>query len=167
MTNKLPLNQLQVKMLLKGDSILLQLPDNQTMLVDAGTNEAGSTVVSYLQKQGVKRIDYLVATHPHADHIGGMDNVIQAFEIGRVYMPRVTTNTKSFEDVLRAIRAKGLKSNPARVGVVVLDRGGLKMSFLAPCGSGYEDLNIWSAVLKVQFGNNTFLLIGDAQSESE
>lgn len=151
----------------QGDSMLLQLPNNQTMLVDAGPNEAGSTVVSYLQQQGVKKIDYLVATHPHADHIGGMDTVIQAFEIGKVYMPRVTTTTESFESVLRSLQAKGLKITPAKAGLTVLDQNSLKIDFLAPCGSGYEDLNNWSAVLKVQYGNNFFLLTGDAQSESE
>jgi competence protein ComEC len=98
----------------QGDSILLQLPNSQTMLIDAGPNEAGSTVVSYLQKQGIKKIDYLVATHPHADHIGGMDAVIQAFEIGKVYMPRVTTTTESFESVLRSLQAKGLKITTAK-----------------------------------------------------
>jgi len=137
------------------------------MLVDAGPNEAGSTVVSYLQKQGVKKIDYFVATHPHEDHIGGMDNVVQAFEIGKVYMPRVTTTTESFESVLRSLQAKGLKITPAKAGLTILDQNGLKISFVAPCGSGYENLNNWSAVLKVQYGNNSFLLTGDAQSESE
>lgn len=151
----------------QGDSIFLQLPGNQTMLVDAGPNEAGSTVVSYLQKQGIKKIDYLVATHPHADHIGGMDTVIQAFEIGKVYMPRVTTTTENFESVLRSLQAKGLKITPAKAGLTVIDQGGLKINFLAPCSSGYEDLNNWSAVLKVQFGNTSFLLTGDAEAESE
>ncbi len=151
----------------QGDSILLQLPNNQTMLVDAGQNEASLTVVSYLQNQGIKKIDYLVATHPHADHIGGMDTVIQAFEIGKVYMPRVTTTTENFESVLRSLQAKGLKITPAKAGLTVIDQGGLKINFLAPCSSGYEDLNNWSAVLKVQFRNSSFLLTSDAQSESE
>jgi beta-lactamase superfamily II metal-dependent hydrolase len=137
------------------------------MLVDAGPNEAGSAVVAYLQKEGVKRIDYLVATHPHADHIGGMDTVIQSFEIGKVYMPRVTTTTESFESVLRSIQAKGLKITPARAGMAVLEGDGLKVTFLAPCSSGYEDLNNWSAVLKVSYAATSFLLTGDAQAESE
>ncbi len=151
----------------QGDSILLQLPDRQTMLVDAGPNEAGSAVVSYLQEQGVEKIDYLVATHPHADHIGGMDNVIQAFEIGKVYMPRVTTTTESFESVLRSLKAKGLKITPVKAGLTILDQNALKISFVAPCRSGYEDLNNWSAVLKVRYGSTSFLLTGDAQAESE
>lgn len=151
----------------QGDSILLQLPDRQTMLVDAGPNEAGSAVVSYLQEQGVEKIDYLVATHPHADHIGGMDNVIQAFEIGKVYMPRVTTTTESFESVLRSLKAKGLKITPAKAGLTVIDQNDLKISFIAPCRSGYEELNDWSVVTRVQFGDTSFLLTGDAQTESE
>lgn len=151
----------------QGDAILLQLPNGQAMLVDAGPDEAGPAVVSYLQKQGVERIDYLVATHPHADHIGGMDEVIRAFEIGKVYMPRVTANTASFERLLLTLKAKGLKITPAKAGVTVLAEDGLKVSFLAPCGSRYEELNDWSAVVKASYGKTSFLLTGDAEAESE
>lgn len=151
----------------QGDSILIQFPDDQTMLVDAGPNEAGSAVVSYLQKEGIRRIDYLVGTHPHADHIGGMDEVVRAFEIGKVYMPRVTSNTASFESLLRALKAKGLRITPARAGVTVIEQEGLRVEFLAPSGSRYEDLNDWSAVLKVSYGSMSFLLTGDAEAGSE
>lgn len=82
-------------------------------------------------------------------------------------MPRVTTTTKTFEDVLRAVQAKGLKISVARAGVTVIDRGKLRVSFLAPVGTGYEDLNNWSAVTRVQFGNTAFLLTGDAEALSE
>jgi competence protein ComEC len=151
----------------QGDSELLQLPDGQNMLIDAGTNETGSAVVSYLNSKGIKKIDYLIATHPHEDHIGGMDNVIKGFDIGSIYMPKVTTTTKSFEDVLNAIKLKSLKIIPGKAGLTIFDQNGLKISFVAPCGSNYEDLNNWSIVTKVQFGNTSFLLTGDAQELSE
>jgi len=151
----------------QADSILVQLPNGQSMLVDAGNNADGPSVVSYLKQQGIKKIDYLVATHPHEDHIGGMDNVIRSFDIGQVFMPRATTTTKTFEDVLLAIKEKGLKITTARAGVSLLDQGNLKVSFLAPMGSGYEDLNNWSAVTRIQYGDTTFLLTGDAEAQSE
>jgi competence protein ComEC len=84
-----------------------------------------------------------------------MDNVIIGFDIGSIYMPKVTTNTQSFEDVLNAIKAKGLKIIPGKAGMTILDNNGLKVSFLAPCGSNYEDLNNWSIVTKVQFGSTS------------
>jgi len=151
----------------QGDSQFLQLPNGQTMLIDAGTNEKASEVVSYLNRLGVKTIDYLIATHPHEDHIGGMDEVINHFEIGNIYMPQVTHNTKSFESVLKAIKAKGKKITAGKAGLTILDQEGLKISFLAPCGQKYEDLNNWSIVTRVEFGNTSFLFTGDAEELSE
>lgn len=149
-----PSGQLKVHFIDVGqaDSILVQFPNGQNMLVDAGNNDDGPAVVSYLKSRGVSRIDYLVATHPHEDHIGGMDNVIRAFGIGQVYMPRVTTTTKTFEDVLLAVKEKGLKISTARAGVTVLDQGNLKVNFVAPCGSNYENLNNWSAKMTPVLG---------------
>lgn len=151
----------------QGDAVLLQLPDSRTILVDAGPNGAGRDVVSYLRKQGIKKIDYLIGTHPHADHIGGLDDVIRSFEIGKVYLPRKSHTTKTFEEVLLALRDKGLKVNEAKAGITLLDEDGLAVSFVAPCGTGYESLNNYSAVLRVVHGDVAILLTGDAEKESE
>jgi competence protein ComEC len=151
----------------QGDCELLQLPNGQNMLIDAGPNAAAAELVAYLNRQGIKKIDYLEATHPHEDHIGGMDEVIQSFDIGIIYMPRVTTTTKSFENVADAIKAKGLKITPGKAGMTILDEDGLEISFLAPCGNSYEDINNWSIVTRVQFGNNSFMFTGDAEDLSE
>lgn len=151
----------------QADSILVQIPNDQSMLVDAGNNADGTSVVSYLNQQGIKKIDYLIGTHPHEDHIGGMDNVIRSFDIGQVFMPRATTTTKTFEDVLLAIKQKGLKITTAKAGVTVLEQGNLKVNFVAPVGSGYEDMNNWSAVTRIQYGDTAFLLTGDAEAQSE
>lgn len=151
----------------QGDSILIQLPNGQNMLIDAGTSEAGGSVVSYLKEQGINKINYLVATHPHADHVGGMIAVVQSLAIDRVYMPRVSHTTKIFENLLETIKAKGLKINKAEAGVTIINQEGIKAGFIAPCGSGYERPNNYSAVVKVQYGNTAFLLTGDAESVSE
>ena len=92
----------------QADSILIRNQD-QVMLIDAGTNEAGDTVVNYLKELGITKINYLVGTHPHEDHIGGIDDVINNFDIGQIYMPKMETTTKTFEDVLEAIENKKLK----------------------------------------------------------
>ncbi len=84
----------------QADSALLQLPNNQTMLIDAGNNQDADFVVNYLKKAKVNKIDYLVGTHPHEDHIGGLDAVIKNFEIGKVIMPDATSTTRTFKDVL-------------------------------------------------------------------
>jgi len=151
----------------QGDSILIQLPNGQNMLIDAGTSEAGSSVVSYLKKQGINKINYLVATHPHADHIGGMAAIVQTLAVERVYMPRVSHTTKSFENLLETIKAKGLKINKAEAGVTIINQDGIKAGFIAPCGSGYDGLNNYSAVVRIQYGSTALLLTGDAESVSE
>ena len=91
----------------QADSILIRNQD-KTMLIDAGTNEAGETVVNYLKNLGITNIDYLIGTHPHEDHIGGLDDVINYFDIEQIYMPKIQTTTKTFEDVLEAIENKNL-----------------------------------------------------------
>jgi competence protein ComEC len=151
----------------QDDSILIQFHNGQTMLVDAGTSSAGSSVVSYLKQQGVNKIDYLVATHPHADHIGGMIAVVNEFDISKVYMPRVVHKTQTYENLLLAIQSKGLTITPARAGLNIIEQDGLKATFTAPCGSNYDNLNNYSAVVKIQYGSTSFLLTGDAESESE
>lgn len=79
--------------------------------------EIGSKVVNYIKKRGIKKIDILVTTHPHSDHIEGLPAVIKNFEIGRVYMPKVTHTIKTFENMLIAVKNKGLKINTAKAGI--------------------------------------------------
>ncbi|MGI6648871.1 MAG: MBL fold metallo-hydrolase [Bacillota bacterium] len=168
-TDQLLTDQLKVHFLNVGqaDSILIQLPNRQTMLIDAGNNADGPAVVSYLQQQGIRKIDYLIGTHPHEDHIGGLDNVIKDLEIGQVYLPRITNNTKTFEDVLQAINAKSLTVTTAKAGVSIIDQENLNAIILAPCGTAYESLNDWSVVTRIQYGATSFLFTGDAEAQSE
>lgn len=151
----------------QADSILLQLPNDETMLIDAGNNGDGDFVVNYIHNLGILKIDYLIGTHPHEDHIGGLDDVIKSFEIGQIYMPRVTHTTKSFEDVLLAIKAKDKKINSAKARIAILAEPDLKAYFLSPSRDDYEDLNHWSAVIKIEYGNTSFLFTGDAEEINE
>ena len=93
----------------QADSILVS-NKNETMLIDAGNNENGQDVVKFIKEKGISKINYLIGTHPHADHIGGLDDVINSdLEIENVFMPKIQTNTKTFEDVLDALKNKNLK----------------------------------------------------------
>ncbi|MGI5902215.1 MAG: ComEC/Rec2 family competence protein [Desulfitobacteriia bacterium] len=151
----------------QGDAILIQSPARKAMLIDAGENKEGPEVVDYIRKQGISKLDIVVGTHPHTDHIGGLDRVIKAFDIGQVVMPNKTHPTQTFKNVLTAIRDKGLKITAAKPGQV-LDLGpGVTASVLAPIGNNYEDLNNFSVVIRLTYGETSFLFTGDAESESE
>ncbi|QSZ27100.1 MBL fold metallo-hydrolase [Aceticella autotrophica] len=151
----------------QGDSELIQTPSGKTMLIDAGIPEMGSKVADYIKNRGVSRIDVLVATHPHNDHIGGIPAVISNFDIGKFYIPKVTTNTKAFENVLIAAKNKGISINVAKAGVT-LDLGSdIKAEMIAPNSLHYDKLNNYSAVIKITYKNTSFLFTGDAEGESE
>ncbi|MZP30926.1 MBL fold metallo-hydrolase [Heliobacterium undosum] len=150
----------------QADSILLQSPGGRFVLVDGGNVDDGRLVVDYLKRQGVKELAAVVATHPHEDHIGGLDKVLKSYPVGQVYMPKATTTTKTFEYFLNAVKASGAKRVEAKGGVK-LDVPDMDGVFLAPNGTGYEEMNDYSAVLKVNYGKTSFLLTGDAEAKSE
>jgi competence protein ComEC len=149
----------------QGDSILVQ-QGSESMLVDAGPNASSTAVEKYIASLGITNLTYVVGTHPHEDHIGGLDRVIDSFGAGRIYMPKVSANTKTFEDVLTAISRKGMKIT-APVAGDSFSLGNAVVEILAPNSSGYDSLNNYSIVLKVTYGSTSFLLEGDAQSLSE
>jgi beta-lactamase superfamily II metal-dependent hydrolase len=151
----------------QADSILIQTPDGKNMVIDAGNNPDGKKVVSYLEEQGVKKIDVLIGTHPDGDHIGGLDTVIKAFDVGKIYMPKVSKGTKTFKDVLSAIKNKGLKVTKPVAGEDIELGKSVEVKILAPNSEKYEDTNNYSIVVKLIYGKTSFLLEGDAESQSE
>lgn len=151
----------------QGDSEFIQLPDGKCMLIDAATADYADKIIRYISNLGYSKIDYLVATHPHADHIGGMKAVVQHFDIGEIYMPKVSTDTKTYENLLIAIADKGLSIHTAKKGTVLLQTDDLSVKFLAPVKTSYDNLNNYSAVLRLQYGNSKFIFMGDAEEPAE
>ena len=149
----------------QADSILIQ-QGNNAMLIDAGNNEDSETVKNYIANQGIKKLDYVVGTHPHEDHIGGLDYVINNFQIGKIYIPKVTSNTKTFEDVVTSIKNKGMQVTETVPGDS-FKLGEADCKVLAPNSASYEDLNNYSIVIKVTYKNNSFMFTGDAEAISE
>lgn len=158
----------------QADSILVQLPDGQNMLIDAGNNEDGPFIVDYLRQAGVQSIDYLIGTHPHEDHIGGMDTVLKKFPVRQVYMPEISYDTKSYHDVLRAVQQRGLKVVGPTAGQVLLqDRvhdQELRVEILWPDplkAPFYDEVNDHSIIARVSYGTSSFLFTGDAGRQVE
>ena len=151
----------------QGDSIFIELPNKETMLIDAGEAYEADNVINYIKNLGISKIDYIVGTHPHTDHIGGLEEVINTFDVGSIYMPKATSTSKTYLDLLTTISDKGLKVKNAKSGVVVLDENDLKLEFIAPNSDSYSELNNYSAVLKLTYLDNKFLFMGDAETLSE
>ncbi|OKP84346.1 competence protein [Paenibacillus helianthi] len=150
----------------QGDSTLIRTPNNQYVLIDGGNNDQGKNVVKYLNALGVKTLDAMVATHPDADHIGGLDDVLKALNVKSVYAPKVSHTTQTYKDFLTAVKNEGRTIKAVTKGVTI-PLTGVEANFLAPVNTYGDDLNDWSAVLKVTYKNKSFLFTGDAELKSE
>ena len=151
----------------QGDSIFVQLPNKQTALIDGGDIDNPKAVTDYLAKQNIKKIDYLLVTHPHTDHLGSLPEIVRTYQIGKIYMPDVTSNTDVFKSLLKEIRKKGLKITPARGGMDILCETSLGFKILAPNSDKYDDVNDYSIVAKLTYGSTSYLFTGDSESTSE
>lgn len=162
-TNSLEIHFIDVG---QADSILIK-SNEEAMLIDAGNNDDADLIKSYLKKQNIKELKYVIGTHPHEDHIGSLDVVINNFDIKDVIMPRKATTTKTFEDVLVAIENKNLSITAPKVG----DKyqiGDAEFIILSPVKEDYGDnLNNYSVSILLVHGENKFIFTGDAEKEVE
>lgn len=149
----------------QGDCALITF-DEEAMLIDAGPASAGDTVLRYLEDQGIKHLKYVVATHPHEDHIGSMDRVLSTFQVDTLIMPKMTADTRTFEAMLTVINEKSIKVTAPAAGAQY-KLGDAAITLLGPVREDYEDLNNCSVVLKLEYGKSAFLFTGDAEAEAE
>ena len=149
----------------QADSILIKEND-YSMLIDAGNNEDGENLVNFLKDElNINKLNIVVGTHPHEDHIGGLDDIILSFDIDKIYLPNATTNTKTFEDLLSAIEEKNYKITIPKIDEeFTLGNMNFKVIYI---GSDESDLNNTSIVLKLNYGNTSYLFTGDATSKTE
>lgn len=152
----------------QADSFLL-VQNGKTMLVDCGTRSTGEDVVKYLNEQGIKRLDYVIGTHPHDDHMGGMYDVITNFEIGKIIMPeveagKVTTNW--YVNLMQEIKQGAYELEYAKLGAVY-DLGEASFKIIGPIETDESNLNNYSIVLKVTFGDMDVIMTGDAETKVE
>ena len=151
----------------QGDCALIRSHCGATMLIDAGDRGRGARIMQHLHSAGVSKIDYLVATHPHADHIGSMAHIIRNMEIGDIFMPRVQHNTNTFENLIDAIIDKDLGVRTPAPGERV-SLGDAEVVFLSSaCPRGTNNLNNNSIVLIVRYGEHSILFTGDAERPVE
>ncbi len=149
----------------QGDSILIRQGDH-AMLIDGGTSECKDDLLNFLKSENIQKFDYIVGTHPHEDHIGSLDDVINAYDFDTILFPKVTTTTKTFENLVNAVKNKNKKfTTPVSGNEYTL--GDAKFKILAPSSDSYQSLNNYSIVIKLTYGENTFMFTGDAETLSE
>lgn len=149
----------------QADSTFIELGNGQTMLIDAGLG--GDDVVKYIKDLQYSDIDFVVATHPHDDHIGGMATVLDSFDIGKMYMPRQEHTISAFTNMLDVIENKNIELHEAKAGVNITTSGIIKIDILAPFAESYSNLNNCSAVVKLTYGETVMLFTGDAEQVIE
>ena len=153
----------------QGDCSLVEA-DGKFMLIDAGENGHEQQVINYLRSAGVQKLDYVIATHQHSDHIGGMPEVLEEFAVDNIIMPKLTeaqTPTNStYTAFLKAVKNSGAKVIASKVDTVYTLGSG-SFILLGPVTNDAEDINNMSVFVKVSYGMNTFLFTGDGETEEE
>jgi len=149
----------------QGDCTYIVFPDGKNMLIDAG--EKDSEVYYLLENYKIEKIDYLVITHPHSDHAGGMEDIIEKFWVEKIIMPDASSPATFFDNLLDTIDKRNIPVVQAKEGVVIHKEEDLTAEIISPDEDGYNDLNNMSAVIKITYGENEFLFMGDAEIEAE
>lgn len=148
----------------QADCILIN-NNQEFLLIDAGNNDDGEKLVEFFHELGVNSFKYVIGTHAHEDHIGGMDNIINNFSIEHFFMPDVIATTKTYEDVLDALSNKNIKyETPVEDFTFSLADMKFRVIYV---GKDCEDLNDTSIVLKGTYGDTSYLFTGDATNRVE
>lgn len=146
----------------QGDSVLIKQGE-EAMLIDAGNNNKGTAVWSYLLNQNVEKLTYVIGTHPDADHIGGLDVILYKFDCRNIFMPARENDTKTYEEVIDTVKAKNQKVKVPVQGEIY-ELGSASFQILTDTGKDYGDnTNDYSIALRLTFGNTSFLFTGDAE----
>ena len=163
LTDKLTVHFLDVG---QGDCALITCGE-YAMLIDAGDNSMGTTVELYLRKQNIKKLDYVIGTHPDADHIGGMDVIIYKFDCDTIILPDFEKNTATYRDVIDTINNKNYKITRPAAGQTY-SLGQSEFTVISPVSDDYGDnANNYSVGIRLTYGDTSFLLAGDAEEEAE
>ncbi|MGG7146527.1 ComEC/Rec2 family competence protein [Clostridium butyricum] len=151
----------------QGDAILIQV-NNKNLLIDSGPKNHKKQLVKFLTDLNISKLDYVIATHPHEDHIGNMNTVLNSYKVQSFYAPKVYSYTKSFEQMIDSLKSNNLKINPIKRGCNTINLGfQTNVEVFSPINDAYDNENNYSPVIKISFGNNSFLFTGDAEKEIE
>lgn len=149
----------------QADAALI-IADEETMLIDGGNPEDSSRIVAYLKKLGISKLNHLVCTHAHDDHVGGLPGALSYAKVENVYAPKTESGIDSYMSFKEKVAAQGLTiTNP--IPGSSFNFGSSVVQFLGPITENKSDLNNTSIVLKISYGDTSFLFTGDAEREEE
>lgn len=148
----------------QGDSILINV-NNKNLLIDSGPKDSQTDLLNYLDNLNIHSLDYIIATHPHEDHIGNMSKIIEKYNVISFYSPKVSHTSKCFEDMITSLRNKNLKINIIKAGTSSINLGpNTLVTVYSPINKIYDDnYNNYSPIIKIQFGKTSFMFTGDAE----
>ena len=151
----------------QGDSILIQV-NYKNILIDSGPKDEKDKLVKYLNSLNIHQFDYVIATHPHEDHIGNMAYIINNYKVLNFYSPKIDNNTTSFENMAEALSRKNLKIKVLKSNTSTINLGeNTLVEVFSPNLDYYDNLNNYSPIIKISYGHNSFLFTGDAEEEIE
>ena len=147
----------------QGDAAYIKVNGND-ILIDAGPRSNSKELLEQLKAKNIDDFELVIATHPHEDHIGGMVDVFKEYEVKAFYSPKITHTTKTYENLVKAVKDEGLKTKELKGGMVI---DGAKFEVFTPQKSEYEELNDYSPIMKLSFGDTSYLFTGDAEKLAE
>lgn len=150
----------------QGDSIFIEFANNETMLIDAGEKDQSDKIVTYIFEQGHDTLDYVIATHVHSDHIGGMAEVLNNFKIKNFYMTEAKATTKTYDNMMLAVKDSKANVHYVSTGDMIINEDNLVVEVIAPNKVG-KDQNNNSIVVKLRYDDNDFLFTGDMENEED
>lgn len=150
----------------QGDAAYIKVNGND-ILIDAGPRSNSKELLEQLKAKNIDDFELVIATHPHEDHIGGMVDVFKEYEVKAFYSPKITHTTKTYENLVKAVKDEGLKTKELKGGMVIDLGEGAKFEVFTPQKSEYEELNDYSPIIKLSFGDTSYLFTGDAEKLAE
>ncbi|MGG7155541.1 ComEC/Rec2 family competence protein [Clostridium perfringens] len=150
----------------QGDAAYIKVNGND-ILIDAGPRSNSKELLEQLKAKNIDDFELVIATHPHEDHIGGMVDVFKEYEVKAFYSHKITHTTKTYENLVKAVKDEGLKTKELKGGMVIDLGEGAKFEVFTPQKSEYEELNDYSPIMKLSFGDTSYLFTGDAEKLAE
>lgn len=149
----------------QADSALIEC-DGETMMIDGGNVADSNVVAAYLKKEDVTELNYVVCSHAHEDHVGGLSGALSVTKADNIYAPKTETNTKAYKNFKKKAEEQNVEIKHPNIGDEI-QLGSSTVEFLGPVDENGKDLNSTSIVLKITYGNTSFLFTGDTESDEE